>query len=99
MGLKIWAIQTTNNIQSAFHMIHPAASEFCVNQSLMFLQMMSSSKLCDGTKYTVIYHTLIQRSGKISAALFTFLHWNLLMNTLITRLITNIIFQMNWISH
>jgi hypothetical protein len=63
---------SNHNIQSAFYVIHPAALDLCVNKSLMFLQMMSSSKLCEGTKYTVIYHTLIHRSGKISAALFTF---------------------------
>jgi len=63
---------SNHNIQSAFYVIQPAASDFCVNQSLMFLQMMSSSKLCEGTKYIVMHHTLIHRSGKISAALFTF---------------------------
>lgn len=40
---------SSHTIQSAFYMIHPAASDFCVNQSLIILQMMSSSKLCKGT--------------------------------------------------
>jgi hypothetical protein len=31
---------SNHTIQSAFYVIHPAASDFCVNQSLMFLQMM-----------------------------------------------------------